>query len=664
MNLLKILDGTTEPPIIDLHLDRLNDSGDYSLPTPMYDFQKELTDQIVSLHYSDILKFCETDDFNDLIMKSLQICIDNCQLVATHPYLLINHYMPKNFFMKDLPLKLVETSGKFNVLRDLVNVILSSVSSRPKNIGVVLQNNLKVIDLTEALLVGCGSNSTRIIRRYNCGSNSKELKKASKNGVGDANASPSPVSTKDDHKSIIHLIPHDGEVNINANLLNNSKFDLLLVFDSYVDTNTEFVKNLRCQNRRGDAVIIRLVPMRTIEHAQLFYQDQIHSPTKSYLYKLISSIVCLRDHIGTLPPDMIPIYNQKLTFLLPFFNEYFKSTVRSNFPEWPLPDLPKIPRFSEIDVERSLLTEVHYHYTPYDSTDSSQKHLNDEDKKPTKKTYYEMKRLQLDYVTNPLKNDYDKLIGIQSNVDSYTVTKLKQNLLTHKLILQLNNAFNESALVQREFDTYKQFEQAQTTKFGRRKEEFEKALTNLNDDIDHAESRINIANKKTNNKSEEIEKIKEEIKKNQDHIDNFLDKEANKDIGPEFKKLYEVHQDIWNLQRKIKEYLAKIKSKDEEKNYMTNEYENSLKSIQESKEQIKALNESLVNNKRKYDSIVEVQEEERVKLDRQKQDQIKEIEEQKEKNEALRLKLAKTLKFLKDTSHLKKRKGRLLTPGK
>lgn len=663
MNLLKILDGPTEPPIIDLHLDTLNDSGDYCLPTPMYDFQKELTDQIVSLHYSDILKFCETNDFNDLIIKSLQICIDNCQLVSTHPYLLINHYMPKNIFMKDLPAKLVETSGKFNVLRDLVNVILSSTSSRPKNIGIVLQNNSKVIDLTEAVLVGCGTNSLRIIRRYTGGLNAKESKKLIKNGDTNGQTTPTPSPSKDDHKSVLHLIPHDGEITKNSHLLQATKFDVLIVFDSYVDTSTEFFKKIRSQNRRGDAVIIRLIPMRTIEHAQLFYEKD-SDVGKNHLYKLISSIVCLRDHIGTLPPDMIPIYNQKLTFLLPFFNEFFKSTVRSNFPQWPLPDLPKIPRFSEIDVERSLLTEVHYHYTPYDSTDFAQIQLQDEEKKIVKKTYYETKRLQLDYVTNPLKNDYDKLIGIQSNVDGYNVPKFKQNLLTHKLILQLNNAFNESALVQREYDIYQEFEQAQTTKIGRRETEFAKALTNLSDDIDHAESRINIANKKTISKSAEIEKIKEEIKKNQGDIDNYLEKEENKDVSDDFKKFYKNHMEIWDLQSKIKENLVKIKSKNEEKNYMINEYENSMKSIDESKEQIKTLETKLMDNKRKYDAIVDTEEEERTKMDKRRQEQINEIERQRARNDGLRLKLAKSLKFLKDTSHLKKRKGRGLTPSK
>lgn len=649
MNLLQILDGPTEPPIIDLHLDTFNDSGDYSLPTPMYDFQKELTDQIVSLHYSDILKFCETDDYNELIIKSLQICVENCQLVSTHPYLLINHYMPKNIFLKDLTLKLVETSGKFNVLRDLMNVILSSTSSRPKNIGIFLQNNSKVIDLTEALLIGCGANSQRVIRRYNGGLTLKESKRNGKNGE---HSSP-----KEDNKSIIHLIPHDGVLTKNAHLLKSSKFDILIAFDSYTDTNGDFFRKLRSQNRRGDAVIIRLIPMRTIEHAQLFYTEK-DPDWKTNLYRLISSIVCLRDHIGTLPPDMIPIYNQGLTFLKPFFNEIFKTSVRSNFPNWPLPDLPNIRRFSKTDVERSLLTEVHYHYTPYDSTDVAPKSVNP--KTVTKKNYYQTKRLQLDYVTNPLKNDYDKLIGIQSNFDNgYNESKSK-NLLTHKLILQLNNAFNESALVKREIETYETYENLLATKLGRREVIFNECLSNLSNDIDHVESRIDISNKKTSAKSLEVEDLKESIKSNQKHIDDFL--VENSDATDDFKEYFQVVKEVWELQAKVSEFEVKIKSKNEERNYMVNEYENSVKSIEESKQQIKDLEATLKDNKRKHDAMEDTEEEERAALKKKTQEYLKEIERQQVRNKGIRLQLTKSLKFLKDTSHLKKRKGRGLTP--
>lgn len=61
-----------------------------------------------------------------------------------------------------------------------------------------------------------------------------------------------------------------------------------------------------------------------MEHAKLYYKPDEDKP--DYLTKVISSIVCLRDSIGQLPPDIYPIYHQKLTyfshtFLINYFNQ-------------------------------------------------------------------------------------------------------------------------------------------------------------------------------------------------------------------------------------------------------------------------------------------------------------------------------------------------------
>ena len=48
--------------------------------------------------------------------------------------------MPKNFTFKELPGKLSETSGKFNVLKDLINVLLNGGTYHSLNIGIVMNN--------------------------------------------------------------------------------------------------------------------------------------------------------------------------------------------------------------------------------------------------------------------------------------------------------------------------------------------------------------------------------------------------------------------------------------------------------------------------------------------------------------------------------------------
>lgn len=633
MNLLKILDGTPEPPIIDLELKKINETGDYHLATPMYEFQKELTDQIVSLHYPDILKYCETNDTKELIVKSLEICINNCMLVSTHPYLLINHYMPKNLTMKDMPKKLADTSGKFNVLKDLINVILTSSPTKARNVGIIMKNDSRFFDLVEALLLGCTGN--KIIKRYVGHNVQKESKKQKTNNI---------------ERSTIHLLPCDGNLNRDEDVLSSTKFDVLIVFDGYVDTKHSFVQKIRTQNRRGDAIIIRLVPMKTIEHCKIFYDKE----EDNYLYKLISSIVCLREFIGNILPDVFPIYNQKLTYLSSkFFDHLFRARCQT-FPSWPLPELPPIPRFTSIDVERSLLTEVHFHYTPYDTSDFIEKPKT----KVQKRSYYEMKRLELDYVSNPLKNDMNSLIGIHL-YDHASPSVLTSNILTHKLVMELNNAYTDLSKVEQEVNGYKSFNSESQAKVGRREEDVQKSLSQINDDINHVESRINLANRLMLKKEEEGKNLQQEIHDLEAKLKTVNDDYPLEQDQSQFVKN---QSEIWNSRDKVTEFIRRIKSKNEECSYMSKEYKNCLESITESEKQIDITKDLILQNREKSDVVSGEGIQEEKKFEQQKQSIIDEIKTEKSRNEALMMKLSTTLKFLKDTSHLKKRKGRGLTP--
>lgn len=642
MDLLSILDGTPEPAIVDLHLENVNKSGEYNLPTPMFEFQKELTDQIVSLHYPDILKYCETNDTTELIVKSLEICVDNCMLVASHPYLLIEHYMPKNLTNRDIPAKLAETSGKFNVLKDLINVIISnSVSTLPKNIGIVMKNDTRVFDLVEALVLGC--TGPKSIQRY-MGNNVK--KESGRGGRG----------SKEPEQTTIHMLPHDGEVTRNQTELKNVKFNLLIAFDGYVDTNLAFFKGLRTQNRRGEeTVLVRLIPINTIEHCLLHYKDAKDSD--SYLYKLISCIVCLRDQIGILQPDLSPIYNQKLTYLShTFLDHVFRRDLRS-FPPWPLPELPKIPRFSPTDVERSLLTEVVYHYTPYDSNESAETSLP-----PKKKTYYETKRLQLDYVVNPLKNDYQTLSGIHNHHEMWSKGVKDRSILSHKLILELNTGYLSLSKVEEEYNAYLEYNTSERQgKVGRRLNEIRLTLSKIVDDVDHAEQRIQVAEKKTLKRNQEAKELEDEIQATKAKLSSFLeDHEVPK--GSTKEKFVTNQLKIWELQNEAKTLLAKIQAKREERNYMTKEVSNSRESTKTSNAQTKVIEEKITELKR---SVATAQEEEAAAKEvfkKQKKMMNTSYEKLQQENELLRAKMTKYLKFLRDTSNLKKRKGRGLTP--
>lgn len=606
MDLLSILDGTPEPPIVDLHLEKENNSGDYHLPTPMYEFQKELTDQIVSLHYSDILKYCETDDTAELIVKSLEICIDNCMLVATHPYLLIEHYMPKNLCLRDIPAKLAETSGKFSVLRDLVNVIVRNTTlNSPKHVGLVMKNDQRCFDLYEALLLG--SFLKHVVRLVGS-SIKKDGNKGGRRGQG---------------STIFHLIPHDLE-NVDPSV----RFDTFVILDSYVDTSTKAFANLRRQHRATEAVVIRLVPMNSIEHTMLHYgkaQD---------LYKLISSIVCLRDQLGNLPPDIFPIYNQNLTYLShTFFDQLFKRD--RLYPSWPLPDLPSIPRFSPTDVERSLLTEVVYHYTPYET---------ENEVVPKKKSFYESRRLQSDYVTNPLKNDYSILSGIHT----HAIEKPSDSsVLTHKLLLELNASHFELDLAKEEEQSYIDFNGAEReAKVGRRLRDIQAALSSIISDVDHAEQRIHVADRKTEKRKLEVETMKASIAENKQRLENA----DNEYAANQFK--------IWNLQNEVKELAKRLHLKSDEHDYMAKEVENCKASIEQSNGQLAGMEEKIKDAQAKVKEAEEEHAEDTSRFKKQRVSMEDEFKQASDENRELKAKLTKTLKFLAETAHLRKKKGK------
>lgn len=646
MNLLRILDSTPEPPIVDLHIEQINASGEYTLATPIYEFQKELTDQIVSLHYSDILKYCETNDKTHLIVKSSQICIENCLLVSSHPYLLITHYMPKNLLQRDMAIKLSETSGKFNVLKDLITVITRCTSvKRPArgasaikpptqfHVGVVMANNSKLFDLLEALLIGTINPNTIKIKRY----------------VGNYLRRDHKKHESSNANVTVHLIPADWTFDSKEDFT-SVKFDLIIKFDE--QANNEFTETLRVQNQQKPCVVIKLIPLLAIEHIKLFYKGQENE--SDYLYKLISSIVCLRDQIGILPPDIFPIYNKGLNYLLGFFDQLFKQEYIGNYPIWPLPELSPIPKFSAIDVEKSLLTEVNYHYTPYDNESK------DGDKTDGfKKSYYQLNRLQSNYITNTLTNNFDKLLGIMN----HNVQNSRTNYLTHKLMMEINSLYIDYEKLQNEYNVYESFNSPEVQeRCGRRAKTLKQSLSNVIDDVNHATSRIELGNKTYDKKLEEIELVKVEIANLKQTIENYGDDVTDINDRENYKRIIAKQQEIWGLQDSVQENISKLTSKQAEKNYIRTELDKSIISIKESKQTLRKLQEINQELEKRYENFKTNDLQDIKQFKSQRNEIINQIGRERERRVILETKLTKAFRFLRDSSHLKKRKGRGLTP--
>jgi hypothetical protein len=517
MDLFKILDGTPEPPIVSLATSE-NMSGDYWLPVPMCEYQKELTDQVVSLHYSDILKYFETDDKEQVLLDSLEVLYLNSQLVSTHPYLLIDHYFPKNLVTRDMPLNLCETSGKFQVLKD----VISMLEDRRINIAIAGRSG-RLPDLIEALLLG----SRCHIKRLH-GSNLKIPAKLQ--------------STKNSRAKelTVHIIPSDV-----PGFSTKLKFDLVISFD--ITPTTDFLQSLRKSTR---APILRLVSANSIDHIALYFRQFHERGTKDYLVDVTAAIVVLRDQVGILPPDLRPIYSKNLTYLSDWFQDF-------GHKPWPLPEMSAIRKYGAGDVERSLLTEVHY----YQNTEKVMK----------QKTCYEKKRLNKDYTSNPLKDVNFGILSINSNyADS----------LTHKLIQDFTKAHSDLQLQMDELNNFEEFESD-------RKDFTRIDSEKLKEEVDGYRARIEIASEKSVELISKIEETKKKVDQCEEEIVRLSKNE----------KLLKIK----GLKEKIAKEEQRKQSSVTEAEYMSKEISNAEKSIEDSEREISDLKRCIGSNQQKLE---------------------------------------------------------------
>ncbi|GMM58934.1 Hda3 protein [Maudiozyma humilis] len=426
MDLLKILDTKPDPSIVDAQTLGAtgNVSGDYWLPTTMCLYQKELTDQIVSLHYSDILRYFETSDYKeDVVLESMRTMCTNSAYVATHPYLLIDHYMPKSLITRDIPAHLAETSGKFTVLRDLLNL----VQKYETNTAIVCRPG-RTMDLIEALLLGNKVN----IKRHDGASIKSKQKRPRTYSCTCHLFSSAPPSGK-------------GRSTIDA----KERFDMLITVDPSVDTDSTHVQRILRHarpNKGSDthAPIVRLVAIDSVDHCSLFFSKGFKPDSTEYLARVTAGVVVLRDRVGTLPPDLRPIYSQHLSYLVDWLED-------SSLP-WPLPDVYPIKVYNQMDVERSLLSEVKFNqvedldaiFNENSRKRGRHKDRNADDGATTGESisYYQLKRLKNDYATNPTKQGMRELTGITAAGEEDSINyHLVSGILTHKLIQSIGQVY-------------------------------------------------------------------------------------------------------------------------------------------------------------------------------------------------------------------------------
>ncbi|CDO94309.1 unnamed protein product [Kluyveromyces dobzhanskii CBS 2104] len=565
MDLLKILDTAPDPAIVDAQTMGVSGdtSGDYWLPASMCLYQKELTDQIVSLHYSDILKYFETSDYKeDIVIGSMKSMCLNSEYVATHPYLLIDHFMPKSLITKDIPGHLAETSGKFAVLRDLISLVQDYETHT-----IIMARSGRTMDLLEALLLG---NKVNIVRYDG-----------------------QTVKTKNKPKNFsctCHLICSDNLEQLASSFSSDIRVDMVVCLDPTCDPENSSIRKIRLQNRpkRGTdsfAPAIRLTTINSIDHCELYFGKNLKKDSREYLVNVTAAVVVLRDIVGTLPPDLRPIYSQNLRYLSGWLNN--PNTA------WPLPDVYPISIYTAMDVEKSLLTEVNYSQT---GNDLKEQFINDRKrrnkghlKERSSLFYYKSKRIKNEYSTNPLKQDMAVLTWVSASGQKNGELEyhLATEILTHKLIQSIENIYDKNQKQKLELEDFAKMDPVQNQHYEKTnkdfieiKDKYAESQKKLNDDDAKAKNLLRLSE----DKHKEIECVDQEI-------NDLMKKLESKTES--HKLLKDLLVEISSLQNVNDREQRNSDSMSSERTYMKKEIERAIESIAESNKEQEKLKEEI-----------------------------------------------------------------------
>lgn len=553
MNLHRILDTHPIPVLTSAHWPTPSNDyiigKKYTLATPAMPLQMELQDQIVSLHYSDILKFFNYSSLSTEIAKeSLITMVSNSLIICSHPYLLIEHYFPKSLTTRDTPKRLTETSGKFQMVSDLLTQMY--LSGRKINVCIIGYPN-KMLDLIDALCMGHKCN---IIRHKGI-----KLRDSTSNKKLSDNVN-------------VHIIGSDFD-SCNDVDDDSIKFDFILNMDSMADMENQWLKSHCNDDYNKSTVFIELLTSNSIEHICHHFlknDEQLKSINNldPYLNEIVAAMVVLREKIGHIPSGLKPAYSDNLAYLRPYL-------VNPNSVQWSLPDMSKIGKYTSGDVEKSLLREVKFNIeNPDDDIISASVTTKKQNDKFFDGGYYLQKRLEKKYLSNPLLGGYAQLTGISREVSGGEV-------LTHTLMFDYENVLNDWGNMNSKVKSFEQFNNNRLKHWKETNEE----LAKMKELVNEKNSKLNFINNDILQNDSKCGIKKENIKQFEKKI-NIL---ANDQIIGEYVKRDQLKFD---LLLQISKLESKLESSNNESKYMKEEIERAEKSITES-------NSNMINNEQK-----------------------------------------------------------------
>lgn len=117
----------------------------FYVPCGLTNLQKELYKVLIFLHRDSLLSQIENGAQDEELNSLL---VNNLQLVNNHPFLLVEHYIPKKLLLMESNERLMQQSDKFNKFDKIIQDLI------PMNLNlIVIGKNIKELDLIEAFLL-------------------------------------------------------------------------------------------------------------------------------------------------------------------------------------------------------------------------------------------------------------------------------------------------------------------------------------------------------------------------------------------------------------------------------------------------------------------------------------------------------------------------------
>lgn len=440
-----------------------DDRDDYSLPVPLTSFQLELHNEIAAIYQADVAKYFEKDECSDPeLANSLQAFYTTAQHLGTHPYLLVDHYLPPNMLLKEIPSRLANSSGKFAALVHLVELL----RDRQLEVALIARPG-KTLDLIEAVLLGKMINYKRHSGSY---------------------LRTTPRFNKD--YSTVHLIPSSL---LDSTYVGSDRFDLVVAFDQTFNADDAHIHLIRSQARTTPAdqagaapkraPIIRLVPYVHAEH--LVLKLAAKSKKEDLVTNTVAAMVVMQSGMGTIPKELQSDYTDGLKVLKPWLADMRQP--------WPLSKLPNIEVVTPTKV-RAVLVERGI--TAADITDV--------DKPPTEDTEdYRAKKIKLeDPVLGSGSFVMPALNGLRAQYE-------KQHLLAENILKKLEHLRNEADAKETSILQLRKEAAAQQEAYEEKVEEM-RALVNQ---ISELTAKVRLLDNKTERQEGEKTRLQEQVDK-------------------------------------------------------------------------------------------------------------------------------------------------------